>query len=330
MKRRTVIAGIASAGSAAGLRVVRAQPAAPLKRVAALVGGAESDPVIKARVTAFRDGLRQHNWVEGRNFQIDIRWGAADSDQINAYAKELVGLAPDVILGTNTPTMRALKQATTKIPIVFTGLADPITDGVVTNLSKPEGNITGFTSFNGAIGGKWLQLLREVAPATDHVAAIYNPDTAPFAIFMPVLEQVSTQLGIKLSRAPVKDLGAIERAVADLSSVPNGGLIVVPDVFTSLYRTQMFDFAAKRRVPSVCPLRSFVTGGGLISYGSNFDDLFRQAASYVDRILRGESPRDLPVQEPTRYELIVNQKTAKALALAIPPALLAQADEVIE
>lgn len=308
----------------------RGQVPTTIKRIAILIGGADDDPETHARIASFREGLRELNWLEGKNVSIDIRWGAGNAERTKAYAKELVRLAPDVILGTNTPTMRALKQATASIPIVFTGLADPITDGIVSNLAKPEGNITGFTSFDSTMAGKWLQLLKDVAPGVGHAAAIYNPDTAPYAIFLPVMETVAPRLALKFNRAPVKDAAAVERAITDLSSTPGGGLIVVPDVFTSLHRKLMFDLATRARLPTTCPLRSFTAAGGLVSYGSNFESLFRQSASYVDRILRGETPRNLPVQEPTKYELIVNLRTAKAIALTIPPTVLAQADEVIE
>jgi putative ABC transport system substrate-binding protein len=256
--------------------------------------------------------------------------GAGDAARTRAYAAELVDLAPDLILATNTPTARSLKQATETIPIVFSGLADPIADGIVANLSSPQGNITGFTSFNAAIAGKWLQLLKEIAPATDRVVVIYNPDTAPYRIFLPVMETVAPQLAITLSHAQVTDKGAIENAIRAASGAPGGGLMIMPDVFTLLHRQTIFDFAINGHLPTVCPLRSFTTAGGLVSYGSNFISLMRQAAPYVDRILRGEKPRDLPVQEPTQYELIINLKTAKALGLTVPPTLLARADEVIE
>ena len=317
-------------GVAAWPAAARGQVPTATKRIAILIGGADDDPETHARIASFREGLRELNWVEGRNVAFDIRWGAGNAERTKAYAKELVRLAPDVILGTNTPTMHALKEATTSIPIVFTGLADPVTDGIVSNLPKPEGNITGITSFDSAIAGKWLQLLKQVSPVVEHAAAIYNPDTAPYVIFLPVMETVAPQLGLKFNRAPVKDAAAVERTITDLSSTPGGGLIVMPDVFTSLHRKLMFDLAIRRRVPTICPLASFTAAGGLVSCGSNFESLFRQSASYVDRILRGERPRNLPVQEPIKYELIVNLKTAKAIALTVPPTLLAQANEVIE
>ena len=308
---------------------VRAQQPVGQKRVGILMGTAD-DADGQERLSAFRRGLGDLNWVEGRNIRFDVRWGAGDAARTNAFAVELVGLAPDLILATNTPTARSLKQATETIPIVFSGLADPIADGIVANLSSPQGNITGFTSFNAAISGKWLQLLKEIAPATDRVVVIYNPDTAPYRIFLPIMETVSPQLGITLIHAPVADTGAVENAIRTAAGAPGRALMIMPDVFTALHRQTIFDLAISGRLPTVCPLRIFTAAGGLVSYGSNFVSLMRQAAPYADRILRGEKPRDLPVQEPTQYELIINLKTAKALGLAVPATLLAQADEVIE
>jgi putative ABC transport system substrate-binding protein len=307
----------------------RAQPLAGMKRIAVLMGTADGLDG-KERLAAFRQGLETLSWVEGRNVHFDVRWGAGDAARTRTFATELVGLAPDVILATNTPTARALKQATEKIPIVFSGLADPIADGIVASLSKPGGNITGFTSFNAEIAGKWLQLLKEISPTTERVVLVYNPDTAPYAIFLPVMEIIAPQIALMLLRAPVGDKAAIEEAIGRFAATPNSGLMIMPDVFTTLHRDTIFRLATTGRLPTICPLRSYASAGGLISYGSNFNDLMRQAAAYVDRILRGEKTRDLPVQEPTKYELIINLKTAKALGLAVPQTLLARADEVIE
>jgi putative ABC transport system substrate-binding protein len=328
MRRREFIALLGGATAGWPL-MVRAQQPIGQKRVGILMGSAD-DADGQERLSAFRRGLQDLNWVEGRNIRFGVRWGAGDAARTKAYAVELVGLAPDLILATNTPTARSLKQATEAIPIVFSGLADPIADGIVASLSSPQGNITGFTSFNAAIAGKWLQLLKEIAPATDRVVVIYNPDTAPYRIFLPVMETVAPQLAITLSHAQVTDKGAIEDAIRAASGAPGRALMIMPDVFTLLHRQTIFDLAINGRLPTVCPLRSFTMAGGLVSYGSNFISLMRQAASYVDRILRGEKPRDLPIQEPTQYELIINLKTAKALGLTVPPTLLARADEVIE
>jgi putative ABC transport system substrate-binding protein len=328
MRRREVV-GLAGIAATAPL-VARAQPSGVTKRIAVLMGLAENDPEGQSRIAAFRQGLSKVNLLEGRNAHIDIRWGAGDAVRTRAYARELVNLAPDAILGTNTPTVRALKEATRKIPIVFAGLSDPISDGIVASLSKPEGNITGFVSFDASIAGKWIQLLTEVAPGVDRAAVLYNPDTAPHAIFFPTMENAARQVGMTLTRAPVRDGAAIEHAITGLSAARGGGLVIIPDVFSALHKTLIFDLAIREHLPTICPVRQFASAGGLISYGSNFDTLYRQAASYIDRVLRGESPHDLPVQEPTRYELIINLKTARALGLKVPPLLLARADEVIE
>ena len=242
----------------------------------------------------------------------------------------MIDLAPDLILATNTPTARALKQATGTIPIVFAGLSDPIGDGIVSSLSQPGGNITGFTSFNAPIAGKWLELLKEVSPSTERVGVIFNPKTSPYAIFLPTMETAAPQIHIALRQTPVSDPAAIEATIGNLSNEPRSGLVVLPDIFMTLHSALTFSLAARGKIPTVGPLRSFANAGSLISYGSNFADLFRQSAQYADRILRGETPKDLPVQDPTKYELVINLKTAKALELTIPAALLARADEVIE
>ena len=239
-------------------------------------------------------------------------------------------LSPDVILATTTPPTRSLKRATDTIPIVFAGLTDPIGDGIVANLSKPGRNITGFTSFNAPIAGKWLELLKELSPATTHAGILFNPQTAPHAIFLPVMKAVAPKLGMTVAPMPVTDPGAIESAIGTLARKPHSGLIALPDTFMTLHGQLIFALALQARLPTVGPLRSFADLGALASYGSDFVDLFRRASTYVDRILRGEKPGDLPVQEPTKYELIVNLKTARAMGLAVPQAVLARADDVVE
>jgi ABC-type uncharacterized transport system substrate-binding protein len=328
MRRREFLIG--SGLSAAALSTslsVRAADAT--KRVAILMGVAD-EKVGQNRVAAFKLGLRELGWEDGRNIRHDVRWGEGDAARTRDYAKELVALNPDLILATNTPTARALKQATETVPIVFTGLADPIADGIVASYANPSGNFTGFVSFSAAIAGKWLQLLKEAAPSSTRIVVLYNPDTAPYAIFYPVMEAIAPSLGMTLVGSPVRDKEAIESAIGGLSAASGGALAIMPDVFMLLHGKTIFDLAISRRLPSVSPLRQFVAAGSLISYGSNFDKLFRQAASYADRILRGDKPNKLPVQEPTEYELIVNLRTAKAIGLTMPETLLGRADEVIE
>jgi putative ABC transport system substrate-binding protein len=328
VNRRKLIALLG--GATAGWPLMaHAQQSGGIKRVAILNGNPEI-PATRARVAAFQQGLGAAGWREGSNVSFEVRWGAADAARIHAYAAELVKLRPEVILATNTPTARSLKLATDTIPIVFAGLADPIGDGIVTSLSKTGRNITGFTSFNAPISGKWLELLKELSPATTRAGIIYNPKTAPHAIFLPVMQDIAPKLGITIVPLPVTDQAAIESAIGSLAHEPNSGLVALPDVFSTSYGQLIFQLALQAQLPTVGPLRSYADNGALASYGSDFTELFRQAASYVDRILRGEKPGDLPVQEPTKYELILNLKTAKAMALTVPASILARADEVIE
>ena len=325
MKRREVIGLIG--GAAVWSLAARGQPGG--KRVAILNGNPETAGT-RARVAAFQRGLVEAGWREGQNIGFEVRWGAADAALIDTYSADLVKLQPDAILATNTPTARALRLATDSIPIVFAGLSDPIGDGIVASLSKPGRNITGFTSFNAPIAGKWLELVKELSPATTRIGIIYNPKTAPYSIFLPVMQDVAPRLGITVIAMPVNDQATIESTIGALAREPHSGLVVLPDVFMTGHSALTFAQAQQARLPSVGPLRSFADSGALASYGSDFTELFHAASSYVDRILRGEKPGNLPVQEPTRYELILNLKTAKAMALTVPQAALARADEVIE
>jgi putative tryptophan/tyrosine transport system substrate-binding protein len=327
MRRRQFITLLG--GATAWPVTARAQQSRRVRQIGVLMGTAD-DSVAKARLAAFRQGLKELNWSEGRDVLISVRWGAGDGAKIGSYAAELAGLAPDVILGTNTPTVRALKQATGTIPIVFAGLADPVGDGAVTNLSKPEGNITGFASFESEIAGKWIQFLKTVSPGIERVAVLYNPDTAPHAIFLPTLERTAQQIGVALVRRPVTDEAAIRGAIGELASAPPGGLVVMPDVFTTRFINLIVELAILSRIPTIGGPDQYARRGCLLAYGSNFNDQFRRAASYVDRILKGEKPGDLPVQNPTKYELIANLKTANAIGIKVPDQLLAIADEVIE
>jgi putative ABC transport system substrate-binding protein len=328
MRRREFI-GFLGGSAVAWPLTAHAQQSSVMKRVAILNGNPDV-PATRARVAAFQQGLGNAGWREGSNVSFEVRWGAADPARIDSYAAELVKLKPDVIVATNTPTARSLKLATDTIPIVFAGLADPIGDGIIASLSKPGRNITGFTSFNAPIAGKWLELLKELSPATTHTGIVYNPKTAPHAIFLPVMQDIAPRLGVTVVPMPVSDQAAIESAIGRLAREPNSGLVALPDVFMTTYSQLIFALAVQARLPTVGPLRLFADNGALASYGSDFTELFRQASSYVDRILRGDRPGELPVQEPTKYELIVNLKTAKAMALTVPQAVLARADEVIE
>ncbi len=317
-------------GAALASRPVAALAQGRVRRVGMLMGLGESDSQSQARLAAFRKAMADLNWKEGTNLRLEVRWGADDAAQIQAQVAEVVGLAPDVIVGTVTPVMRALKQATETIPIVFAGLSDPVGDGIVASLARPGGNITGFSNFDAAMAGKWLQLLKEFSPATERVAILYNPDTAPHSIFLPALEAAAPSIGVTLARATVRDVAAIESTIAALGAEAGNGLAVMPDVFVSRHRALIYSLTARHRVPAVYPFRYHVIDGGLIGYGPDVVDQYRRAAAYVDLILKGTKPADLAVQQPTQFEMAINAKTARALGLTIPPLVLAQADEVIE
>ena len=326
--RRELI-GLVSSAAAAWPLTARAQQSERLRRVSVLMGGVD-EPPLQARVRALRQGLQDLKWTEGANIQIDVRWGASDPALIRTHVLQTIDLAPDVILGGNTPVVQALKQATQAIPIVFAGLSDPIGNGIVASLARPGGNITGFASFNGPIAGIWLQNLKEIAPGIKRVAVVYNPDTAPHALFWPALDTAAPSLGMTLTRAAVRDPAAIESAIAAVAGEPGGALVLMPDVFLVRHRALIISLSARNRVPAIWSLRDWVREGALMSYGPDLIDQFRRAASYIDRILRGAKPADLAVQQPTKFEMAINMKTAKALGLTVPPLLLAQADEVIE
>lgn len=328
MRRREFL-GVLGGAAAAWPLAARAQQSGRPRRVGVFMGLAETDPEGQARLAAFRRGLRELNWTEGNNILIDIR-SAGDVARVQTYASELVNLAPDAILGSNTPHMRALKRATQTIPIVFAGLADPIGDGIVASLSRPGGNITGFSSFDASIAGKWLQLLKELSPSIVRIAIIFNPDTAPHSIFWPALEAAAPTVGVTLIRAAIRDAASIDGTIATLAADPGNGLAIMPDVFTGLNRASIIASAAQHRLPAIYNQRYFAANGGLMSYGSDFVDQYYRAAAYIDRILRGEKPADLPVQAPTKFEFVINLKTAKTLGVAFPLPLLGRADEVIE
>jgi putative ABC transport system substrate-binding protein len=292
----------------------------------------ENDAGARADVTAFVQGLGRFGWVEGKNFRIDYRFAAGDPALIKSYAAELVGLMPDAILTSTSPSVAALREQTRTIPIVFGALADPVGQGFVQSLARPGGNITGFSDFDSALMGKWLQLLKEVTPGLTRVTAIFNPDTAryaSYAFFKREIEAAATSLRMTVTPAPVHNEAAIEEAIAAEAHQPGGGLIALPDSFTGTHREAIIAAAARHRLPLI-GVSVFPRSGGLASYWTDEPDLYSQAASYIDRILRGASPADLPVQQPTKYSLIINLKTARALGLTVPASMLDLADEVIE
>ena len=296
-----------------------------------LTVGDENDPVYKRAASAFTQALADLGWTVGRNVRIDPRWGRGDNNRMKALAQELVGLQPDIILtGTTGPTV-AVQRETRTIPIVFANVADPVASGIVPRLNQPGGNVTGFASFEPSLEGKWLELLSEIAPGLRRVAIMINPDiVAATAAFVPSLETAARSLKVVLITAPVHSDLEIETAISAPGREPGGGLVVMLDIFTTVHRAQIISAAARNNVPAVYPLSEFVRDGGLVGYGTDQFDTWRRAATYVDRILRGEKPGDLPVQFPTKFEMVVNRKTATALGLAVPPSIMLRATEVIE
>jgi len=319
-------------GSAAAWPVAaRAQQGERMRRIGVLMAYPESDPEGQAWVAAFREGLQKLGWVEGRNIRIDYRWGALDAEAMPRFAKELVTLQPDLILSQSTPTTAALLQQTRTTPIIFANIADPIGSGFVASFPRPSGNATGFILYEPTMAGKWVELLREIAPRVNRVAFLFNPATATyFEYYMNPLKAAAASYGMEGIAAPVHDSSDLEAVFAAQAREPNGSLILMTDSFLNAHRVEITSLAARYRLPAVYPYRLFTEVGGLLSYGNAVLDNYRRAASYADRILKGEKPADLPVQAPTKFELLINLKTAKALGLDVPPMLLARADEVIE
>ena len=330
MRRREFVILLGGGAAAAWPLAARAQQSNRLRVVGVLLAMAPDDPEAQLRIKAFEAGLRELGWTEGRNLRLEYRWAGGDAALLRKQATELVGLAPDLILATSTPVLAALRQEKT-LPLVFVQVTDPIGGGFVPNLARPGGSLTGFTSFEFTIGSKWLEALKHVAPAVTRVALIFNPDTAPFAhLFWQPVEDAAPSFDAEPIQAPVRDVGEIERTIAAFARNANGGLMVLPDVSTTNHRDLIIALAARHRLPAVYPYRFFAASGGLMSYGSDLADVHRRAASYVDRILKGAVPGDLPVQAPTKFEFVINLKTAKALGLTVPPRWLGRADEVIE
>jgi putative ABC transport system substrate-binding protein len=331
VKRREFITLLSGAAVAWPLSA-RAQQSDRVRRIGVLMGYAESDLEVQAHIAAFRERLQKLGWSEGRNTQIDTCWAAPDdAESRRRCAMELVALQPDVILSNTTPTTTALLQQTRTMPIVFAIVADPIGSGFVASFARPGGNVTGFTFTEPTMAGKWLELLKEIAPRIVRVAMLFNPASATYADYwLNPFKAAAPSFAVEAIAAPVRDTSELETVIAALAREPNAGLIAMPDSFTDAHRVEITSLAARYRLPAVYPFRFFAEVGGLLSHGVDRTDNFRRAATYVDRILKGEKPSDLPVQTPTKYELVINLKTAKALGLELPPTLIARADEVIE
>ena len=328
MRRREFIALIS--GAAMGPIAGRAQPRGAVARVGVLMGIADG-PEGQTRVAAFRKGLEELGWTEGQNVEVVYRWSGGEPEVIRRDAAELVAMRPDVLMANTFTSLAVLRNETRAIPIVFVMVSDPVGTGLVASMTRPGGNITGFTPFEPSLGGKWLELLKDIVPRLARVDVLFNPDTAPNAqAFLESAGTAASALRMSLNQAPVRSDAEIERAIAERAQEPASGLIIVPDVFTAARFRLIVAAAARVRVPVIAPYRYFTTAGGIASYGVNIADEHRRAAVYIHRILRGEKPSALPVQLPTRFELVINLKTARALGLDVPPTLLARADEVIE
>ena len=318
-------------GAAAWPLAARAQQADRMRLIGVLMAYAENDAEGQAWVATFREGLQKLGWAEGRNIRIDTRWATPDVEAMQRFAKELVALQPDLILSQSTPTTAALLQQTRTIPIIFANITDPIGSGFVASFPRPGGNVTGFILMEPTMAGKWLELLKEVAPRVNRVAFLFNPATAAYLeYYMNPFKAAASSFGVEAIAAPVHDRSELESVFATQAREPNGSLIVMPDSFLNAHRVEIKSLAARYRLPAVYPYRLYTKVGGLLSYGNDVFDNYRRAAGYVDRILKGEKPADLPVQAPTKFELVINLKTAKALGLDVPLFLQQRADDVIE
>ena len=330
MRRRDFIVGLGGAAVAWPLAAT-AQQGARIRRVGVLMATAADDLESKLRVKAFETGLRDLGLIHGHNITLDYRWAPSNADLLRTTVADLVATTPDVILANSSPVLAALKPETRTIPVVFVVVVDPVGQGFVQSLARPGGNLTGFTNFEFSIGTKWLETLKQIAPAVKRVAVIFNPETALYAqLFWQPIEAAAPSFAITPIQSPARDSAEIERAINTFASERDGGLIVLPDASTTRHRDQIIALSARHQLPAVYPYRFFAASGGLLSYGTDVPDLFRRAAGYVNDILRGTKPSDLPVQAPTKFELAVNLKTTKALGLTVPATLLARADEVIE
>jgi putative ABC transport system substrate-binding protein len=328
MKRREFITLLGGAAAAWPL-VARAQQAERMRRVGVMISLAENDPEAQARADALRQGLEVLGWKDGNNIRIEYRWAVSDSARARIAAKELLSLAPDLLVPASTPMLAAVRQETSSVPIVFVNISDPVGSGFVDSLVRPGGNVTGFTNFEYSIGTKWLEMLKQVSPRLSRVAIIANPKNPTTVVYLNSIEPSGPSFGLQVSTASISD-GEIERTIATFAHEPNGGLIVLPEPNTSAQRELIVALADRYRLPAIYPYRFFAEAGGLMAYGTDTGDLYRRSASYVDRILKGTNPAHLPVQQPTKFEFVINLKTAKTLGLEVPQTLLAIADEVIE
>lgn len=332
MRRRDFISFLGSTAVTWPLPA-RAQQSGRVRRIGVLMGLVEGDPQERKYLSAFQEALRALGWRDGQNVQIENR-AAADVEGLRSRAAELISLGPELIVTYTTPATDAVRKATRSVPILFVAVSDPIGTGFVESFSRPGGNITGFTNFEASMGGKWLELIRDIAPSVKRVAMLFNPATANAGasggVYLQSMKAAADVLGIELSVSPVNDPAEIDGAFAAMAESPGGGLVVMPNVFTARNQERIVAQAARFRIPTVYPLQHFVAAGGLMSYGIDYRDQFRLAASYADRILKGGKAADLPVQQPTKFELAINRKTARALDLDIPATLLARVDEVIE
>jgi putative ABC transport system substrate-binding protein len=329
MRRREFL-GLTAGAAAAWPLAARAQQSDRIRRIGVLNGQAANDPDAQANIAAFLQGLQQLGWTDGRNVRIDHRWAAGNPADIRKYAAELVALAPDVILATGASPLGPLLQATRTVPIVFAIVPDPVGAGFVDSLSRPGGNTTGFMQAEYNLSGKWLELLKQIAPGVTRAAVLRDPAITAGIGQFAIIQSVAPAVGVEVSPVNVGDAAEIERAVTAFARTPNSGLILTASALSVVHRDLIVTLAARHKLPAVYYRRLFVISGGLISYGADFLDQFRRAAGYVDRILKGEKPADLPVQAPTKYELVINMKTAKTLGFEIPSSILARADEVIE
>ncbi len=331
MNKRRTLRSLIALGLAATALPARAQAPQGARRVGMLMGYAENDPEAQLRLTACKQKLAALGWVEGRNLTLDLLWTAGDADRATPFAKQLVALKPDVILANTTPVTAALQRETSTIPIVFTAVSDPIGSGFVKTLARPGGNITGFINLEASLMEKWLELLKEIAPRVKRVGVMFNPKTAPYAdYYLRRFNAVAPHFGVTAFPATVSNAAEIEKVISALARPADGGLIMLTDSFMTVHRKTVITLAARHKVPAIYYVGAMAAEGGLIAYGINYADMFRNAAPYVDRILRGAKPADLPVQQPTLYELVVNLKTAKALGLKVPHSIFVRAERLIE